>query len=220
MRFKFRLWLAASLLIPLGLMLTAGQAFAYSYNGGAAASYADTYWSNYNPNYPSFADDCTNFVSQSLYAGGLPQYVYYNLHTGAPETTSNNAYWFMDSGNINYAYSWTVAADLYAHLTQYGYGTLYATDPGTDMALTDGMKAGDVLFFNWGLSGNPTGTAGINHAVIQTGYGTTSKYGGAIIQGDYIDSHSNNRYHTWWNLEKYNQNSGTTTIYLVAINPS
>ncbi|MDA8206225.1 MAG: amidase domain-containing protein [Thermaerobacter sp.] len=195
-------------------MFTAGQAFAYSYNGGAAATYADTYWSNYNSNYPSFIDDCTNFVSQSLYAGGLPQYVYYNLHTGVPETTSNNAYWFMDSGNVNYAYSWTVAADLYAHLTQYGYGTLYATHPGTDTVLMTGMVKGDVLFYNWGEAGNPSGTAGINHATIQTGYGTTSD---SYTNANYVDSHTNNRYHVLWSLYTYNTHRASTTIYLVHI---
>ncbi|WP_055532289.1 amidase domain-containing protein [Streptomyces graminilatus] len=46
---------------------------AYDYR--AMAAYAETYWANYNTNYPNFnghADggDCTNFVSQSLKAGG------------------------------------------------------------------------------------------------------------------------------------------------------
>ena len=41
---------------------------------GEAATYADTYWQSYNPAWPSFAKkggDCTNFVSQALYAGGI-----------------------------------------------------------------------------------------------------------------------------------------------------
>ncbi|WP_434599701.1 amidase domain-containing protein [Streptomyces sp. A5-4] len=45
------------------------------YNYAAMATYAEKYWSNYNPAYPSFDDagaggDCTNFVSQALKAGG------------------------------------------------------------------------------------------------------------------------------------------------------
>lgn len=207
-----------SLLVPITLMVTSPQTFAYTYNGTAAANYADKYWSNYNPNYPSFSDDCTNFVSQSLYAGGLPQVVAYNAHTGVPEYTTYPSYWFLDNASI-YATSWTVASTLYSHLTQYDDGTLYATHLGTDQAYTDGMSKGDVLFFNWGEAGNPTGSAGINHAVIQTGYGTTTTLT-QTIQGDYVDSHTNNRYHTWWTLGKYNQHSATTTIYLVKINPS
>ncbi|RSS35993.1 amidase domain-containing protein [Streptomyces sp. WAC08241] len=59
--------------------LTGGE---YDYK--AMAAYAETYWSNYNPAYPNFngsgaGGDCTNFVSQSLKAGGwkhVPGYVY------------------------------------------------------------------------------------------------------------------------------------------------
>ncbi|WP_129766650.1 amidase domain-containing protein [Streptomyces sp. L-9-10] len=45
----------------------------YDYN--AMAAYATKHWNNYNPDYPSFdgagaGGDCTNFVSQSLKAGG------------------------------------------------------------------------------------------------------------------------------------------------------
>lgn len=55
-----------------------------TYDYKAMATYAETYWSNYNTAYPNFnghADggDCTNFVSQSLKAGGwkhVPGYVY------------------------------------------------------------------------------------------------------------------------------------------------
>ncbi|MFJ9741293.1 amidase domain-containing protein [Streptomyces sp. NPDC101166] len=50
----------------------------------AMAAYAKKYWSSYNPAYPNFnghgaGGDCTNFVSQSLKAGGwkhVPGYVY------------------------------------------------------------------------------------------------------------------------------------------------
>jgi len=59
------------------------------YNG-AAAAYADQYWSAYNPQWPSYANsggDCTNFVSQSLYAGGIA------MRTNPPY--SGTAAWFM-----------------------------------------------------------------------------------------------------------------------------
>ncbi|MFC5216762.1 amidase domain-containing protein [Streptomyces coerulescens] len=50
----------------------------------AMAAYAEKYWKNYNQDYPDFngqgaGGDCTNFVSQSLKAGGwkhVPGYVY------------------------------------------------------------------------------------------------------------------------------------------------
>ncbi|MEV5432372.1 amidase domain-containing protein [Streptomyces sp. NPDC052701] len=59
--------------------LTAG-----GYDYKAMAAYAEKHWSAYNPAYPDFngqgaGGDCTNFVSQSLKAGGwkhVPGYVY------------------------------------------------------------------------------------------------------------------------------------------------
>jgi len=55
-----------------------------TYDYKAMAAYAKKYWSNYNPDYPNYnghgaGGDCTNFVSQSLKAGGwkhVPGYTY------------------------------------------------------------------------------------------------------------------------------------------------
>lgn len=55
--------------------LNSMNAFAAGYSPSAAIQYADRYWSNYNPAYPncnSIGGDCCNFVSQCLYAGGIP----------------------------------------------------------------------------------------------------------------------------------------------------
>jgi hypothetical protein len=57
---------------------------ASGYDYKAMATYAEKYWRTYNPAYPDFngqgaGGDCTNFVSQSLKAGGwkhVPGYVY------------------------------------------------------------------------------------------------------------------------------------------------
>ena len=46
-----------------------------AYNGGDAASYAKQYANSYNPDYPVFGEDCTNFVSQCVYDGGMPMLV-------------------------------------------------------------------------------------------------------------------------------------------------
>ncbi|MEU1596355.1 amidase domain-containing protein [Streptomyces sp. NPDC005708] len=57
---------------------------ATGYDYKAMAAYAQKYWNDYNPAYPDFngqgaGGDCTNFVSQSLKAGGwkhVPGYTY------------------------------------------------------------------------------------------------------------------------------------------------
>ncbi|OKY52247.1 amidase domain-containing protein [Megasphaera cerevisiae] len=37
-----------------------------SFNRSKAIEYARQYWNDYNPNFESYANDCTNFVSQSF----------------------------------------------------------------------------------------------------------------------------------------------------------
>ncbi|MFJ8631088.1 amidase domain-containing protein [Streptomyces sp. NPDC093568] len=65
----------------------------------AMAAYAEKYWRNYNKDYPDFnghgaGGDCTNFVSQSLKAGGwkhVPGYVYdYTRWFGNAEIQSHS----------------------------------------------------------------------------------------------------------------------------------
>ena len=46
-----------------------------AYNGIDAASYAKQYANSPNPDYPVFGEDCTNFVSQCVYDGGMPMLV-------------------------------------------------------------------------------------------------------------------------------------------------
>lgn len=46
----------------------------YTYKPAKAAAYADKYWKHYNRSYKEYRGvDCANFVSQCLYAGGMPQ---------------------------------------------------------------------------------------------------------------------------------------------------
>src|SRR5665811_369841 len=101
------------LLVPFVLALLASSSpstasAASGYNGAAAAAYADAYWQNYNPVWPSFANsggDCTNFVSQALQAGGIA------MRTSPPY--SGNAAWYMlkSKHRWSYALPWINAQD-------------------------------------------------------------------------------------------------------------
>ena len=42
------------------------------YNRAKAVQYAETWWQTPNPKYEEFEVDCTNYVSQCLFAGGAP----------------------------------------------------------------------------------------------------------------------------------------------------
>lgn len=74
----------------------------YVYNRLQAVRYAEVWWNEYNPNFRHFDVDCTNFISQCLYAGGVPFYPTGNRATG----------WWYRGGNSPsalWSYSWTVA---------------------------------------------------------------------------------------------------------------
>src|SRR5690625_5397087 len=43
-----------------------------TYNREAVVQYAEKWWNSYNSAFPIFEVDCTNFVSQCVYAGGAP----------------------------------------------------------------------------------------------------------------------------------------------------
>ena len=45
---------------------------AQEYSRSKAAKYATEHATNYNPSFPKFSSDCTNFVSQCVNAGGIP----------------------------------------------------------------------------------------------------------------------------------------------------
>src|SRR5215471_12330990 len=119
---------------------------AFAYNGAAAAAYADTYWQNYNPAWPSFANqggDCTNFVSQALYAGGI------TMRTSPPY--SGNAAWYMLQNKHHrwtYALPWINAQDQSIFALQHLPGvttvaSYYAVAPGQNVA--DNASQGDMI---------------------------------------------------------------------------
>ena len=85
------------------------SASAAQYNVTEAVNYAKKYWSNYNPNYPNCNDiggDCANFVSQCLYAGGIPQDSTWKVGTSAWQYCPSMVAYFRDTKHykvIDYA---------------------------------------------------------------------------------------------------------------------
>lgn len=86
-----------------------------AYNRADAASYARTYAENYNPNYPNYHDmggDCTNFVSQCVYDGGMPMRI-----------GSTDAYWYYNSSGRSP--SWAGADYFMRHWTKVRSSSYY-----------------------------------------------------------------------------------------------
>jgi hypothetical protein len=185
---------------------------AFAYNGAAAAAYADTYWQNYNPAWPSFANqggDCTNFVSQALDAGGIA------MRTSPPY--SGNAAWYMLQNRHHrwsYAPPWINAQDQSIFLQHLPGVTIvasyYGVAPGQTVA--NNASQGDIVLYDWNNDGIYD-----HEAIITASDGT---YADGSTNWDLVDAHTNNRYHAYWTLSQYNATWATTRIVVLHIPPT
>jgi len=119
---------------------------AFRYDRLKAVQYAERWWNDYNPAYKKFAEDCTNYISQCLRAGGAPMRGYPNRGSG----------WWMQ--NQNWSYSWTVANSLRWYLPNSKTG-LRAKEVSTP----DQLLLGDVICYDF------EGDGRFNHTTIVTG---------------------------------------------------
>lgn len=186
---------------------------ASAYDGAAAAAYADTYWQNYNPAWPSFANnggDCTNFVSQALYAGGIA------MRLSPPY--SGNAAWYMLQNRKHrwsYALPWINAQDQSIFALQHLPGVTqvasdYAVSPG--QAVADNATQGDIVLYDWNNDGV------FDHEAIVVASDGSNPDG--TTNWDLVDAHTNNRYHAYWTLAQYNATWSTTRIVVLHIPPT
>ena len=117
----------------------------YEYDRFKAVQYAERYWQDYNPAYQAFEDDCTNFISQCLHAGGVPTWGQSNRAKG---------WWY--SGN-SWSYSWTVAHALKLLLQSPKGGP-----KATEVSSPDQLELGDVICYDF------EGDGRTNHTTIVT----------------------------------------------------
>jgi hypothetical protein len=109
-----------------------------SYDRLRALRYAEVWWNGYNGAYNRFSDDCTNFISQCLFAGNLRM-------TGAPNRAKGWWYKFGGSGGqANWSYSWSTSHALYQYLINNVRAKLVSAKE---------LKIGDVIFYDWEGSG-------------------------------------------------------------------
>lgn len=203
--------LALPILGVLFILAARPAGAASGYSGTSAAQYADTYWSSYNPAYPSFAHkggDCTNFVSQALLAGGI------QMRTSP--TYSGDAAWYMQVNHRNYSYSvsWVNAQDDSIFLVQHLPGVTKIADvtgvaPGTQVS-DGGAQPGDVVLYDW----NNDGTFD-HESIVTASDGTTNTDGSTNY--DLVDAHTTNRYHVYWTLSQFNSGWATTHIIVLHI---
>ena len=160
-----------------------------------ASNYADawalgrnTAWFGMVANSGPGGNDCTDFASQSMAAGG------FGMWYGG----SNSSWWFQ--GNYGYSTSWNGAAPNYASLLN-GHATLSQTyGPGNRPNYTS-LLQGDMVFDDWNNDGY------VDHQGILVGWSTY----------DYIDQHTTDRYHNIWHLANVNAFDATTAIRAVHV---
>ncbi|MBH5319952.1 amidase domain-containing protein [Paenibacillus sp. GSMTC-2017] len=122
----------------------------YTYNGTKAAEYASKYAINNNSSqYYTFGNDCTNFASQALFAGGIPM----RKDTGPHESRPNWWIQFYDAGQFLYAVPWVNANEFY--LTIRGTNTIDGYEASTPQAL----YLGDIISYDKGNDLNMDHTA-------------------------------------------------------------
>jgi hypothetical protein len=107
------------------------------YDRARAVQYADAWWNGHNPAFLTFEVDCTNFISQCLYAGGAPMH-----YTGKRDS----GWWY--KGRINgrelWSFSWAVANSFLRFFLTSKSG-LRAQEVGSPRELT----WGDVIVYDW-----------------------------------------------------------------------
>lgn len=113
-----------------------------AYRREEAVAYAEKWWNEPNPAYENFAVNCTNYVSQSLFAGQAPM-----NYTGRRET----GWWYRGrtNGREWWSFSWAVADALQRYLSRSRSAGLRAEA----VASPDQLQLGDVICYDWEGSG-------------------------------------------------------------------
>ncbi|MDB4894189.1 MAG: hypothetical protein JWN15_451 [Firmicutes bacterium] len=105
---------------------------AVPYNRSQAVRYAARWWAGYNPAFSAFLDDdCTNFVSQCLFAGGMPM-----AFTGRRDRG-----WWYRGPREQWSYSWAVANSLRRYLPSSGRAQ--------ERDAARQLLPGDVIAYDW-----------------------------------------------------------------------
>ncbi|SHE68303.1 Putative amidase domain-containing protein [Seinonella peptonophila] len=164
---------ATSQLVQLAIIEPAEKVMISRYRPDEAISYAETYWNTYNSDYLYFSvNDCTNFVSQSLLAGGFPMEFSRN---------QNRGWWYRRSGKKHtWSYSWAVAHSLYNYLHQKSTGRQLVRQMSSPFEL----QLGDVICYDW------EGDGRWDHNVIIT----MKDAEGAPL----VNAHTNNSRRRYW----------------------
>jgi hypothetical protein len=141
-----------------------------AYQRRKAQAYADRWWDHPNPEFIHFQVDCTNYVSQCLFAGGAPMNYTGNRSTG---------WWYRDQGKTDWSFSWSVAHSLYWYLNSSRTGlTAQRVQSPLDLDI------GDVILYDWDGNGE------YQHSTIVTAFDGNGM--------PLVNAHTSNSRHRYW----------------------
>lgn len=108
------------------------------YRRDLAVAYADLWWNRANPEYEEFDSNCTNYVSQSIFAGDVPM-----LYTNRRD----NGWWYKgrQQGKEWWSYSWAVSKSLASFLMKPRKQGLQAVE----VSRASDLELGDVIVYDW-----------------------------------------------------------------------
>ncbi|WP_054958607.1 amidase domain-containing protein [Paenibacillus dakarensis] len=171
-------------LINYGVYAGGTHSRAGRYEREAAASYADKWWESGNPEFATFDVDCTNYISQCLFAGKAPIH-----YTGKREA----GWWY--KGYVNsrewWSYSWAVSNAFARYLNTNTSGLR------ADMVeRPEQLMLGDVIVYDW------DGDGAFQHSTIVTAFDA----GGMPL----VNAHTVSSRHRYWDYrDSYAWNENT-----------
>lgn len=200
-----------AILVAAGACLLSTAPVAFAYSPANAAAYANTWVQDgqqlRNGDYPDFGNDCTNFVSQALFAGG------YDMQGFDGDTTKYTNWYIYKENFLNWKHSmsWGSASNLLNFLWKDAPGgsplAYKAPNQGTIGFKQSGGQQGDVIFYDWGMG------EGISHVAIQVAFGFDDQAPG--WEGSLVDYHSTDREKAFWSLRPHNGNRAATTYFTI-----
>lgn len=161
-----------------------------AYRREDAVAYAERWWNESNPAYEQFEVNCTNYVSQCLYAGRAPMH-----YTGRRDS----GWWYKgrDNGRELWSFSWAVADSLQRYLQRDRGAGLRAEAVDSP----DKLQLGDVICYDW------DGTGRFGHNTIVTAF---TADGAPLVNANTVSS----RHRYWDYRDSYAWTSKTRYRFL------
>lgn len=150
-----------------------------------AAAYADRWWNEGNPAYELFEVNCTNYVSQCIFAGNAPM-----NYTGK----RGSGWWYKGrtNGQEWWSYSWAVSNALNHYLSTARKSGLQAVT----VQSAEELQLGDVITYDWNGDGR------FEHSTIVTAFDSA---GQPLVNANTVAS----RHRYWDYQDSYAWTKGT-----------